>query len=63
LLNLVVSRETARLLKVNPLNAKLNPICHLLALFGDRLILHISRISVKMERKWSVGYRELHIDV
>jgi len=28
----------------NPLNAELNPICHLLALFGDHHILHVSRI-------------------
>jgi len=27
----------------NPLNTKLNPICHLLALFGAHHILHISR--------------------
>jgi len=32
----------------NPLNAKLNPICHLLALLGAHHILHISRISVKL---------------
>jgi len=32
----------------NPLNAELNPICHLLALLGAHLILHISRIRVKM---------------
>jgi len=31
----------------NPLNAELNPICHLLALLGAHLILHISRIRVK----------------
>jgi uncharacterized protein YggT (Ycf19 family) len=28
------------------LNAKLNPICHLLALFGAHHIFHISRIRV-----------------
>ena len=28
----------------NPLNAELNPICHLLALFGAHHILHVSRI-------------------
>jgi len=33
---------------VNPLNAKLNPICHLLALLGAHHILHVSRIRVKM---------------
>ena len=31
---------------VNPLNAELNPICHLLALLGARPIFHISRIRV-----------------
>ena len=30
----------------NPLNAKLNPRCHLLALLGAHPILHISRIRV-----------------
>jgi hypothetical protein len=30
----------------NPLNAELNPICHLLALLGAHYILHISRIRV-----------------
>jgi hypothetical protein len=32
---------------VNPLNAELNPISHLLALLGTRHILHVSRIRVK----------------
>jgi len=32
----------------NSLNAKLNPICHLLALLGAHHILHISRIRVKV---------------
>ena len=31
---------------INPLNAKLNPICHLLALLGSHHILHVSRIRV-----------------
>jgi hypothetical protein len=31
---------------LNPLNTELNPICHLLALLGARLILHVSRIRV-----------------
>jgi len=31
---------------VNPLNAKLNPICHLLVLLGAHPILHVSRIRV-----------------
>jgi len=32
----------------NPLNAELNPICHLLALLGAHHILHLSRIRVNM---------------
>ena len=31
----------------NPLNAELNPICHLLTLLGTHHILHVSRIRVK----------------
>ena len=34
-------------LYINPLNAELNPICHLLALLGAHHIFHASRISVK----------------
>jgi hypothetical protein len=33
--------------QLNPLNTKLNPIYHLLALLGAHHILHISRIRVK----------------
>jgi hypothetical protein len=32
--------------EINPLNAELNPICHLLALLGAHHILHVSRIRV-----------------
>jgi hypothetical protein len=32
---------------INPLNAKLNPICHLLALVGAHPVFHVSRIRVK----------------
>jgi len=32
----------------NPLNAKLNPICHLLALFGAHHILHVSRMRANI---------------
>ena len=39
--------------KINPLNAKLNPICHLLALLGTHHILHVSRIRVK-QTYWNV---------
>jgi hypothetical protein len=42
---LILSCSTA-VKSFNPLNAELNPICQLLALFGARPILHISRIRV-----------------
>jgi hypothetical protein len=32
--------------EINPLNAKLNPICHFLALLGAHYILHVSRVRV-----------------
>jgi hypothetical protein len=40
--------------RFNPLNAELNPICHLLALLGAYHILHVSRIRVKPNRKTSL---------
>ena len=36
---------------INPSNAELNPICHLLALFGAHHIFHISRIRVNLDIK------------
>jgi len=33
---------------INPLNAELNPICHLLVLLGAHHILHVSRIRVNI---------------
>ena len=35
------------MLNINPLNAELNPIRHLLTLLGARHIVHVSRIGVK----------------
>ena len=35
-------------LTINPLNSKLNSICHLLQLLGSHPILHISRIRVML---------------
>jgi hypothetical protein len=32
---------------INPLNAELNPICHLLALLGGATIVDVSRLRVK----------------
>jgi hypothetical protein len=36
---------------INPSNAELNPICHLLALLGAHHILHVSRIRVKLSHE------------
>jgi hypothetical protein len=40
--------------RINPLNAELNPMCHLLALLGAQHILHISRIRVNKRCKLSL---------
>jgi len=40
-------RTLHREIVINPLNAELNPICHLLALLGVHHFLHVSRIKVK----------------
>jgi hypothetical protein len=37
---------------INPLNAELNSICHLLALLGAHPILHVSRIRVKINTEF-----------
>ena len=34
---------------INPLNAKLNPICHYLALLGAHHVLHVSRIMFRQD--------------
>ena len=39
-------------LRLNPLNAELNPICHLLALLGPHHIFHVSGLRV-MEYNWT----------
>jgi len=39
---------------LNPLNAELHPICHLLALLGAYTILHVSRIRVNRAK---TGYK------
>ena len=40
--------QKLRTIYINPLNAQLNPICHLLALLGTHHILHVSRIRVNV---------------
>ena len=45
---------------IKPLNAKLNPLCHLMALLGAHPILRLSRIRVNkvmlVAVKWDVQY-------
>jgi hypothetical protein len=36
------------ILEINPLNAELNPTCHLLALLGGATIVVVSRLRVKI---------------
>jgi hypothetical protein len=43
---LAIFRLSSR--ELNPLNAELNPICHVLALLELHHILHVSRIRVKV---------------
>jgi len=40
-------------IEINPLNAKLNPICHLLILSGAHHILDVSRIRIKQAENFS----------
>jgi len=44
-------KKIPKLFFINPLNPELNPICHMLALLGAHLILHISRIRVNIPFK------------
>ena len=44
----IVFQGTVNLGFINPLHAELNPICHLLALFGTHPIIHVSRIRVNL---------------
>jgi hypothetical protein len=53
--------------EINPLNAELNPICHLLALLGDHHIFHISGLRVnpqvyeQVQLRCSPVGRKLHV--
>jgi hypothetical protein len=47
-LNFVVIKVKTVFVLINPLNAELKPICHLLALLGAHPILHVNRIRVNV---------------
>jgi len=49
LVSFICSGSTLVFLQINPLNAELNPICHLLALLGAHHILHVSRVRVNTD--------------
>ena len=46
---------------INPSDAELNPICHLLALLGAHHILHVSRIRIKHLLIKNCGYHKFLI--
>ena len=48
------------LMYLNPLNAELNPIRHLLALVGARHFVHVSRVRVNIWL-WMGSYTETNI--
>ena len=50
-LSVYIYFDILRSLQFNPLNAKLNSICYLLALLGAHHFLHVSRIRVKRNRR------------
>jgi transposase len=47
---LLVRNNLFPLLCLPPLNAELNPICHLLALLGAHHIFHVSGLRVKNQQ-------------
>jgi hypothetical protein len=44
----------------NPLNAELNPICHLLALLGGATIVVVNRLRVKLRKVILLFNQEEH---
>ena len=48
---------------INPLNAELNPICHLLAFLRAHHILHVSRIRVKLGYTTKENFWTVWVDV
>jgi hypothetical protein len=47
---------------INPINAELNPICHLLTLLGAHPIFHVSKIRVKHGNKISSRNDIIHVN-
>jgi hypothetical protein len=49
------------MLVINPLNAELNPICHLLALLGGATIVVVSRLRVNNNYTEMYGQRNIKL--
>jgi len=58
ILGLINPVEAPSINLFNPLNAELNPICHLLALLGAHHILHVHWIRVKIGIN-NLGYKKI----
>jgi len=54
-LQLAAASYNLHTLPFNPLNAELNPICHLLALLGAHHIIHVGKIRVKGKEERADG--------
>ena len=54
-----VASNTTSTTHINPLNAELNPIRHLLALVGARHIVHVGRIRVKQTKQANACFQAL----
>jgi hypothetical protein len=50
-------------MKINPLNAELNPFCHLLVLVGAHHILHVSRVRVNHSDYRVLYYKSVSIEL
>ena len=57
------TQQNGAVSKVNPLNAELNPVCHLLALLGAHPILHISKIRVNKKFIFQLTRAQLTLSV
>jgi len=54
-----------RMRSLNPLNAKLNPICHLLVLLGAHHILDVSRIrvNIRLQHPYSCAFDKIRFHI
>jgi hypothetical protein len=55
----IISSISVAIIGINPLNAGLNPICHLLALLGAHHIFHFSGLRVKLQGPYIIRQMSL----